>query len=245
MVKILAVLLLVLGLVLPAAAQSGGRFYIEEDTHDFGRVEEGEHVTHVFTFVNTGEAPLSITAVTPACGCTTPTWTDAPVAPGARGEITAVFNSIGRPGSFRKSIEVHTDGRPARKLLFLEGDVVPPTLDADEAVAQGGLLFETDTFTFGPTASDAGSDHAFVFQNTGARPVKIRRVRVYPDGALGTEISVRYSSKPIFAGELGEVGIDVKPAAPEAFDYAIVLETDDLAHPVKSLRVRRVTSDGE
>ena len=239
MVKIPAVLLLLLGLLVPAAAQSGGRLHIEEDTHDFGLVEEGAHVTHVFSFVNTGDAPLAITAVQPACGCTTPTWTDAPVAPGARGEITAVFNSIGRPGPFRKSIEVHTDGRPARMLLFLEGDVVPPTLDAAGAVAQGSLLFETDTFDVVSDAPNAELDHVFRFQNTGARPVEIRRVRVYPAEALGTEISVRYSSTPVFSGELGEVGIAVKPSAPAAFDYAVVLETDDPKQPVKSLRVVR------
>lgn len=42
----------------------------EEATHDFGTIKEGEIVTHVFTFTNTGDEVLFLTNVKGSCGCT-------------------------------------------------------------------------------------------------------------------------------------------------------------------------------
>ena len=59
----------------------------EETEHDFGTIDQGTAVDHTFKFTNTGKAPLVITNATSSCGCTVPTWTREPIAPGETGEM--------------------------------------------------------------------------------------------------------------------------------------------------------------
>ena len=40
--------------------------------HDFGTLDEGDAVTHVFSFTNTGSEPLLLEKCKGSCGCTVP-----------------------------------------------------------------------------------------------------------------------------------------------------------------------------
>lgn len=100
------------------AKKQGGepvpRTSIEFDTlfHDFGRIEQGEKVTHYFTYKNTGDNPLIVTQVQPSCGCTVPDWTQDPVKPGEEGKVQVLFNSTGREGKQHKSVTVVANTNP-------------------------------------------------------------------------------------------------------------------------------------
>jgi hypothetical protein len=90
-------------------AQDGNKpvLTITKKTYDFGTIKEADgKVTHVFSFTNSGKSPLVIQDVKASCGCTTPTWTKEPVAPGESGEITVTFNPANRPGGFNKQITI-------------------------------------------------------------------------------------------------------------------------------------------
>lgn len=68
----------------------------EKTTHDFGTIKEGEAQQTVFTFTNTGSAPLIITNATSSCGCTVPDYPkNTPIAPGDSGQLTVNFNGTG------------------------------------------------------------------------------------------------------------------------------------------------------
>lgn len=107
-------------------ASASPKIEFAEKEHDFGQIEEnGGSVSHSFTFVNQGDAPLMLTSVRPSCGCTSPKWSRTPVKPGESGTIKATFNPSRRPGSFRKSITVATnDPKTPRIILFIKGNVV-------------------------------------------------------------------------------------------------------------------------
>lgn len=77
-----------------------------ETKHDFGAIKEGDIVKHTYTFKNTGNQPLVVSAVNVTCGCTTPDFTKTPVLPGKSGFIVAQFNSTGKPGQNHKVITV-------------------------------------------------------------------------------------------------------------------------------------------
>ena len=78
-----------------------------ETVHDFGKITEGEVVTKVFKFKNTGEAPLIISNATSSCGCTVPSYPkDKPVAPGEEGEITVKYNSRGKKNQDNKVVRI-------------------------------------------------------------------------------------------------------------------------------------------
>jgi len=64
--------------------------------HDFGEIENGTPVETVFSYTNTGKAPLVITDIKSSCGCTVPQdWSKEPLAPGASANFTVKFNGKG------------------------------------------------------------------------------------------------------------------------------------------------------
>jgi len=68
----------------------------DKTEHDFGRIAQGTQVEHLFTFTNTGEAPLVLSDAKASCGCTVPTFTKDPIAPGEKGEMLVKFNGSGQ-----------------------------------------------------------------------------------------------------------------------------------------------------
>jgi hypothetical protein len=80
-----------------------------DSTLDFGRIREGETVEARFRFRNTGQYPLVISNVSPSCGCTVAEKPVEPVAPGAEGSIRASFDSKGRLGPNRKTLNVYSN----------------------------------------------------------------------------------------------------------------------------------------
>lgn len=98
-------------------------FKFEREVHDFGNIKEGVQAEYVFKFTNTGKEPLVITNVQASCGCTTPKWTKEPVKPGESGQVTAIYNSKGRPGNFNKAITITSNAKTAQKVLFIKGNV--------------------------------------------------------------------------------------------------------------------------
>jgi hypothetical protein len=97
----------------------------DENSHDFGTIEEGTKATHEFEFINTGDKDLILQDVKASCGCTVPTWPKEPIRPNARARITVVFNSMGWGGSnFHKSVTVTTNMKTDNvKILFIKGTV--------------------------------------------------------------------------------------------------------------------------
>lgn len=99
-------------------------FEFEESQFDFGEIQQGDVVEHTFKFTNTGEAPLVITDTKVTCGCTTPSFTKEPVAPGETGEILVKFNSAGKSGNTSKTITVMANVEGGRSLLRINTNIL-------------------------------------------------------------------------------------------------------------------------
>ncbi|RMG19046.1 MAG: DUF1573 domain-containing protein [Bacteroidetes bacterium] len=99
-----------------------------KEEYDYGKVQSGEKVTYKFKFKNTGDKPFQITNVKPSCGCTTPSYSTAPVAPGEEGHIDVEFDTTGKQGRQIKTITVtgNFDGQITRTLK-ISGEVTPPS----------------------------------------------------------------------------------------------------------------------
>lgn len=99
----------------------------DEDTYDWGKIMDGDKVTHVFKFKNTGNEPLIISDAKGSCGCTVPEWPKDAIAPGKSGEIKVVYDSKGKGGvggkndSKRVTIKANTD--PMETYLTIKGIV--------------------------------------------------------------------------------------------------------------------------
>ena len=78
----------------------------ETKSHDFGDVKQGEKVTHIFKYKNTGTDTLRIDNIVSSCGCTVPNSYERVVAPGANASITVEFNSAGKMGVINKTLTI-------------------------------------------------------------------------------------------------------------------------------------------
>jgi hypothetical protein len=112
------------------ASMAQGVITFKESNKTFGKIKEGEKAVHTFTFTNTGDQPVIVSAANPSCGCTTPSFTKDPVAPGKTGFITTSFDSKGRPGQFNKSVTVVSNASNSSVTLTFGGEVIQASTDA-------------------------------------------------------------------------------------------------------------------
>jgi len=90
-------------------------------SHDFGVIPEGPDATCEFTFVNKGKEPIIIQKASPSCGCTVPSFSSEPIAPGANGKINVAYHTKGRTSAFTKTISVVSNA--GTKILTIKGNV--------------------------------------------------------------------------------------------------------------------------
>lgn len=98
--------------------------------HDFGVIDEGDVVTHTFTFTNTGAEPLILDKCKGSCGCTVPQCPKEPIAPGTSGTIEVKFNSKGKKNSQTKKVTVTANTDPAQTILTIKAQVTPAPVEA-------------------------------------------------------------------------------------------------------------------
>ena len=97
--------------------------HFEQNSYDFGKINEGDKVTREFKFTNQGKTPLIISNATATCGCTIPEYPKYPVGPGKSGVIKVVFNSAGKVGVQRKIVTITSNANPVTSEVYLLGDV--------------------------------------------------------------------------------------------------------------------------
>lgn len=106
-------------------------FAFNEESHDFGTINEGDEVEHIFEFTNTGDAPMIISSATGSCGCTVPQWPKEPIGVGEKGEIKVKFNSRKKPGIQNKTVTITSNTFPKQKRIKIKANVTPAPKDAD------------------------------------------------------------------------------------------------------------------
>ena len=95
----------------------------KEKVYDFGKIKQGVPVTHDFAFTNISDKPVIIENATASCGCTTPSWPQAPVAKGKTDKVKAGFNAAA-PGVFTKQITIKVAGAQQPMVLTIKGEVL-------------------------------------------------------------------------------------------------------------------------
>lgn len=154
-----------------ASAQS---ISFDKTVFDYGKITAGSDGHRYFTVKNTGDKPLILTEVKPACGCTTPEWSKDPILPGKSAQIKVGYNT-NLSGAFSKPIEVFSnDPKNPRSVLTIKGEVGAATqqvqtLQATPATMKSEMVKE---------ASPAQSKKAAKAQQVQlAAPVKMEEVK--------------------------------------------------------------------
>ena len=194
------------------------KLYVAERAKSIGTVVEGDKPVVKWLLENRGDADLIIERTIPTCGCTVVTLSEDQrrIPPGGKVNLSAEFNSYGRPGKQQKGITVHSND-PAAPLLGLEFTaevtrlflISPSSVVNLRALARGQAADPPIQITPGPDhkkievlsvtfADDSGAMSAKVdpFEtDTGATGQRITLV-VGDDVALGpvsTQVTVKIS----------------------------------------------------
>ena len=114
--------------VIPNPDPNAPDMKFESETIDFGTVEWDANGIREFKFTNVGKSPLTITAVTAECGCTTTTidgkqgWPAEPILPGKSGVIKIKYDTK-RVGRFEKNITITSNAKYASKKVKIKGEI--------------------------------------------------------------------------------------------------------------------------
>tara|TARA_B100000683_G_scaffold61589_1_gene59934 strand:+ start:76 stop:552 length:477 start_codon:yes stop_codon:yes gene_type:complete len=104
----------------------------DKKVHDFGTIMDGEAQETVFSYTNTGEAPLVITEIKSTCGCTVPQdWSRAPLLPGESSQFTVKFNGKGmnktsKTVTIKANTQRGTESVRISAFINKPGGVAPP-----------------------------------------------------------------------------------------------------------------------
>lgn len=229
---------ILLGLIwsLSVQAQEAAKIKFDETTHQFGELEKGAPAEHVFTFTNVSDEPIALSRVKASCGCTTPSWTREPVAPGESGEIKVKYNT-NRIGPFTKTVTVNYGGETDRPMvLYIKGKVNNSAAQAQANIYKrpmGNLAFDKLVHNFGTIDSDKKGTATFAVRNNGPMPISLTLV-----AEENPEFDITYPSAPLTPGATGEITVTAvgeRFSEMGAFTKRITLKTNDQAMPQKVL----------
>lgn len=99
---------------------------VNEPSHHFGTLQEGERVKHTFQLANHGDKPLIISRVLPGCGCTGVAVKTGPLLPGESTPVEVSFASDGFSGPVTSNIRIVVDDPEKPYVdITLRGEVRP------------------------------------------------------------------------------------------------------------------------
>lgn len=96
-----------------------------EMVHDFGTIDQNSTNPKTFTFTNTGENPLIISAAKGSCGCTVPSYPREPIPPGETGKIEVVYKPGKQTNQQTKTVTITANTEPAQTVLRIKANVKP------------------------------------------------------------------------------------------------------------------------
>lgn len=99
-------------------------FKFETEVIDYGTIEHNANGEREFKFTNVGKEPLIITEAHGSCGCTVPTYSKEPVAPGASSVIKVKY-ATDRVGQFEKTVTITSNAKTPSKVIKIKGNVLP------------------------------------------------------------------------------------------------------------------------
>lgn len=109
----------------PEALADAPAINVDNTEFNFGKINQGEKVEHVYVVTNSGKSDLQIRKVSASCGCTAVQPSKNVIAPGESVDIKTVFNSAGKTGNQNKTVTIITnDPKKSKLILWVKGEVV-------------------------------------------------------------------------------------------------------------------------
>ena len=198
------IILLIVLTLCTAGVFAQGKLVFDPATWDFGTIREIDgRVSHTFTGENRGDRPLVILDVVTSCGCTVPRFSQRPILPGTKTEITVTFDPTNRPGIFDKDLTVYSSDRRKIATLTIHGEVIPRPKSLEELYpvdAGGGLRLTTTLNAFAYLRTGQRVQGTFGYVNTSDRPIRLTLRPLHTSGLLRLD-----APSQIAPGEQGSI----------------------------------------
>ncbi len=95
----------------------------KETKHNFGKIKKDIPATFVFSYTNKSTRPVVIEFANAECGCTKPSYSNAPIAVGKSSTIKVTYNAASM-GTFKKNVDVKFAHSTQPYTLTITGEVV-------------------------------------------------------------------------------------------------------------------------
>ncbi|MES2386954.1 MAG: DUF1573 domain-containing protein [Bacteroidota bacterium] len=209
-----------------AACMAQGVLKFDNESHDFGEVNEGDQAQYEYKFTNTGDKPVILSNVQASCGCTTPSWTKDPVLPGKTGVITASYNSSGRPGPFTKTVTVTSNATNSPLQLTFRGMVLKKSeivnYTPEELKKSSKLTLDRELVQLGKIEKDRKNTTRVNVSNKGESTLEITEVQ---SGSNSTQYVLGKTS--VAPGESTTLDLTFTPRNKGALTENIYITTND------------------
>src|SRR5262245_52891898 len=112
-------------------AAKGAKIQFQESSFDFGTVEQGSAVKHVFKFKNVGSDTLRIEQVKTSCGCTAAESSKI-IPPRQDGQIAVTYNTGSALGKASKTVFVYSNDVEAnQRSVTVHGTIEAKKVDVE------------------------------------------------------------------------------------------------------------------
>lgn len=223
-----------------------GDFQFDKTEHDFGQFNEGDGpVTTIFTFTNSGTAPIVLNNVQASCGCTTPQWPREPIEPGKTGEIAVTFNPSGRPGRFQKSITIQSNAATNPYRLYIRGYVLPKLASLTDVYKNkiGLLSVKVNSVDFGTIKKNASPAplQQIEYANHSNTPLTVVPQIAGDDSGYLT-VSTTHDTKEVGIKEVGTFNVFLNPRkcnlwGPVETDFLVIVNGDTARDDSRKIKV--------
>jgi len=196
-----------------------------ETKWDFGKITQGEKVSHDFEFTNTGNADLMITSIQTSCGCTAVIPSSQNLKPSDKAVLKVNFDSSGRKDEQIKHIYVESnDPQEPRITLEIKSFIeVPPG---------PRIKFETETWDFGLVDQGFAPKKSFTIKNEGIKELLLSEIR----GSYGCNATTKSDTIAPNTETTMEIAIDPLTTA-GIVERFITFATNDTTQPRITIRI--------
>jgi hypothetical protein len=213
-------------------AFAGGGLVFNEALHDFGALKTPEKVEYPFTFTNKGESVITITGITPSCGCTAAVEDKKRFKPGETGAIRVIFNPAGKRGLSTSSVKVFTDGAGGPHLLRIRANVIPAAIRPIKVILPPPkIIVRPQEVNVGRIRMGKVAVYRLVIANRGDGDLYITNIGAQNKNGLPL------NKKPIRPGKKVEITAMYKPEKKGPFKEFLIIKSNDPETPETNVKI--------
>lgn len=180
----------------------GPKIKIENFEHSFGRVKQGEILSHTFEIHNIGSEDLEIDQIKASCGCTDFVLDKNIINPGSFANLKVNFSTVGLNGYVKKNLWIFSNDPIDKEfLLSISANVYDPEIEKDsfprlelsEMQVDFGNVKEGEVITYPLKLKNTGKKTLIISNinpSCGCTVVNLKQKEIQPNEEITLDIKL-------------------------------------------------------